>query len=129
MGQIVGLISELDWDALSPFHDQFYRTSAHVHVRWRHARSRFEFAASQDFGEVRRVQNELLESYKKDFSKYADKLLAERLHLIWNAIPQTSQRKTRNSFSSESENQHAQGNLKTGCNGLKDASLIHRVKK
>ena len=22
MGQIVGLISELDWDALSPFHDQ-----------------------------------------------------------------------------------------------------------
>lgn len=129
MGQIVGLISELDWDALSPFHDQLIELVRMYMYVGGMPEAVSEFAASQDFGEVRRVQNELLESYKKDFSKYADKLLAERLHLIWNAIPANLAEENKKFVFKRIRESARAREFEDGLQWLEDASLIHRVKK
>lgn len=129
MHQIVELIKKLDWDSLTPFHDQLIELVRMYMYVGGMPEAVSEFVASRDFGEVRRIQNELLESYKKDFSKYADKLLAERLHLIWNSIPANlSEENKKFVFRRIKESARAR-EFEDGLQWLEDASLIHRVKR
>ena len=45
------------------------------------------FAEQSDYKEVRRVQKEILESYKNDFSKHPPKEIVKRMILLWESIP------------------------------------------
>lgn len=42
---------------------------------------------NSDIVSVRKIQNEILEAYKRDFSKYTDKTQAIRTSELWNSIP------------------------------------------
>jgi predicted AAA+ superfamily ATPase len=42
---------------------------------------------NKDVQAVRKIQNEILESYSRDFSKYADKIQAVKTSEVWNSIP------------------------------------------
>ena len=42
---------------------------------------------NKDVVEVRKTQNEILESYKRDFSKYNDKSQALKVSELWNSLP------------------------------------------
>ena len=129
MHQIIELIKKLDWDSLAPFHDQLIELVRMYMYVGGMPEVVSEFVASRDFGEVRRIQNELLESYKKDFSKYADKPLAERLRLIWNSIPANlSEENKKFVFRRIKESARAR-EFEDGLQWLEDASLIHRVKR
>lgn len=45
------------------------------------------YLENKDVAEVRKIQNELLEAYKRDFSKYADKNQAVKTAEVWHSIP------------------------------------------
>ncbi len=46
-----------------------------------------DYLDNDDIVSVRKIQNEILEAYKRDFSKYTDKTQAIRTSELWNSIP------------------------------------------
>ena len=45
------------------------------------------FADTDDYFEVREIQNGLLKYYEEDFSKHAPKDVVPRIQMVWNSIP------------------------------------------
>lgn len=129
MEQVAELIEDLNWDALSPFHNQLIELVRMYLYVGGMPECVSEFVATRDFGEVRRIQNELLESYRKDFSKYADATLAERLHLIWNAIPSNLAEENKKFIFRRIRESARAREFEDGLQWLEDAALIHRVKR
>lgn len=46
-----------------------------------------DYIDNRDIISVRKIQNEILEAYKRDFSKYTDKKLAIKTSELWHSIP------------------------------------------
>jgi len=46
-----------------------------------------DYSDSKDIASAREIQNDILEVYKRDFSKYTDKSQAVRTSEVWNSIP------------------------------------------
>lgn len=45
------------------------------------------FSENGDWQEVREIQNEILEGYSRDFSKYAPNDIVPRIRMLWDSIP------------------------------------------
>ncbi len=45
------------------------------------------FSENMDFGEVRRIQQRILDAYEQDFSKHAPTDVVPRIRMLWNSIP------------------------------------------
>lgn len=129
MGEQARLVQSLDWDTVAPFHDQLIEMVRMYTYVGGMPEAVLEFAETKDFAEVRRIQGELLESYRKDFSKYAGASFAERLRLIWNAIPSNlSQENKKFVFGRISKSARGR-DYEDGLQWLEDTALIHRVKR
>ncbi len=46
-----------------------------------------DYSDKKDINSVRKIQNEILEAYKRDFSKYTEKSQAIKTSELWNSIP------------------------------------------
>jgi predicted AAA+ superfamily ATPase len=46
-----------------------------------------DYSDNKDINSVRKIQNEILEAYKRDFSKYTEKSQAIKTSELWNSIP------------------------------------------
>lgn len=45
------------------------------------------FAATRDFTEARRLQQQIIEAYESDFGKHAPARIVERMRLVWKSLP------------------------------------------
>lgn len=45
------------------------------------------FSENKDFGEVREIQQSILDAYEQDFSKHAPHDVVPRIRMLWNSIP------------------------------------------
>lgn len=45
------------------------------------------FSQNKDFGEVRKIQERILDAYEQDFSKHAPHEAVPRIRMVWNSIP------------------------------------------
>lgn len=45
------------------------------------------FAKNKNFEEVREIQNQILEGYRQDFSKYTESRSVARITSVWNSVP------------------------------------------
>ncbi len=81
----------------------------------------------QDYQSVRRVQQEILSSYRKDFSKHPPKEIVQRMLLLWDAIPaQLSQENRKFIYSAVKTGARAR-DFETSIQWLRDAGLIYKV--
>lgn len=129
METMAELVSSLDWGAIEPFHDrlvELVRMYAYVGGM---PEAVLEFAETRDLAEVRRVQNDLLSSYTADFSKYAGAGLAERLRLIWGAIPANLAQENKKFVFGRIRKSARAREFEDGLQWLEDSSLITRVKR
>jgi predicted AAA+ superfamily ATPase len=47
----------------------------------------YSFFENKDFGEVREIQQRILDAYEQDFSKHAPHAVVPRIRMLWNSIP------------------------------------------
>lgn len=90
------------------------------------------FVETTDLQQVVKVQQNILESYDKDFSKHAPNSEVPRLRLVWNSIPaQLSKENKKFIFGMLKEGARSKS-YEVALEWLRDAGLItkvHRVKK
>jgi len=85
------------------------------------------FSSENDIEKVRTIQNEILEAYKRDFSKYTDKSQAIKTLELWNSIPyQLAKENKKFKYSEVQRNARASAYSET-IEWLKSAGLINLV--
>jgi predicted AAA+ superfamily ATPase len=86
-----------------------------------------EYAASKDFGKVRETQKKILQDYDFDFAKYATPLLATKIRLLWNSIPQQIARENKKFIYGAVKSGARARDFETTIQWLLDSSMIHKI--
>ena len=86
-----------------------------------------DFVENRDWQAVRNIQNQILQSYRNDFSKHAPKEIVPRINMVWDSVP---------SQLSKANRKFVYGVIKEGARAkdfelaiqwLTDAGLLHKI--
>ena len=87
------------------------------------------FAQQKDFGEVRRIQQRILEAYEHDFSKHAPIEIVPKIRMLWNSIPsQLAKENKKFIYGLVREGARAK-DYETAIMWLSDCGLVHKVSR
>ena len=86
-----------------------------------------EYIDNKDIVAVRKIQNEILQSYQKDFSKYAEARDAIKIAEIWRSIPYQLAKENSKFLYSEVKKNARSSHFEQAIDWLKNAGLIHIV--
>lgn len=90
------------------------------------------FLEEKDMQAVRRLQNQILEDYERDFAKHADANLLKKLFEIWSSIPQHLARENKKFVFGKVRKGSRAKDYEEGLQWLEHAGLIsrcYRIKK
>lgn len=87
------------------------------------------FARTKNYYLVRQVHHNLLDGYRRDFSKHAPKELAPRIGMIWESIPQQLSRENKKFMCSGVAPGMRMRDIELALQWLIDAGLIHKVSR
>lgn len=85
------------------------------------------YVETEDFAEVRKVQNEILSNYANDFSKHVPASLAAKLSLIWDSVPEQLAKENRKFIFSEVQKNMRARDLEDAMDWLIRAGLVYRT--
>jgi predicted AAA+ superfamily ATPase len=86
-----------------------------------------EYAKNRDFEKVRNLQNKILKDYDFDFAKYASPLLATKLRMLWNSIPQQIAKENKKFIYGAVKSGARARDFETTIQWLLDSSMIHKI--
>lgn len=84
---------------------------------------------TEDFSEVRRVQNEILSNYANDFSKHVPASLSAKLSLLWDSVPEQLSRENKRFIYKDVQVNMRGRDLEAAMDWLRRAGLIYRVER
>lgn len=90
------------------------------------------YIESDDFTQVRKIQNELLIYYENDFSKHAPQETIPRIQMVWNSIPSQLAKENRKFIYGIIREGARAKDFELAIQWLRDSGLVHksyRVKK
>ncbi len=87
------------------------------------------FARTKNYELVRQVHHNLLDGYRRDFSKHAPKELSPRIGMIWESIPQQLSRENKKFMCSGVAPGMRMRDIELALQWLIDAGLIHKVSR
>ena len=76
-----------DWDLLAPFHKRLVALLRDYMFVGGMPEAVASFSQSQDYGQAREIQQEILQAYDRDFSKHAPPEQVPRIRQVWQSIP------------------------------------------
>jgi len=86
-----------------------------------------DYITNKDIRQVRQIQMEILKSYQRDFSKYADKSQSLKISEIWNSIPYQLAKENKK-FKYKDVNSNARASTyEMSFEWLRSAGLIYKV--
>ena len=85
------------------------------------------FAADKDFGEVREIQQRILDSYEQDFSKHAPNEIVPRIRMLWNSIPAQLTKKNKKFVYGIIKDGSRAKDYELALMWLSDCGLVHKV--
>ncbi len=86
-----------------------------------------DYLENKDISSVRQIQNEILEAYKRDFSKYTDKNQALKISQLWDSIPSQLAKENKKFKYSEVRKKSRANDFQQTIEWLKKAGLINIV--
>lgn len=85
------------------------------------------FASERDWIKVRKIQNQILDSYRNDFSKHAPMEILPRINMVWDSIPaQLAKENKKFVYGIIKEGARAK-DFELAIQWLTDAGLLHKV--
>jgi len=86
-----------------------------------------DFVENRDWQRVRKIQNQIILSYRSDFSKHAPKEILPRINMVWDSIPsQLSKENKKFIYGVIKEGSRAK-DFELAIQWLTDAGLLHKV--
>ena len=86
-----------------------------------------DFVENRDWRQVRKIQNQILESYRSDFSKHAPREILPRINMVWDSIPaQLAKENKKFIYGVIKEGARAK-DFELAIQWLTDSGLLHKV--
>ncbi|GAB1414816.1 ATP-binding protein [Paludibacter sp.] len=124
---IAKLIEQKDFDSLSFFHHKLLNYLRYYLYIGGMPEVVNNFVKNRDWQMVRTIQNQILTSYQKDFSKHAPKEILPRINMVWESIPvQLSKENKKFLYGVIKEGSRAK-DYEIAIQWLIDAGLLHKV--
>lgn len=76
-----------DWQMITSFRQSYIDALKQYYFIGGMPEAVRNFAESNDFNEVRRIQEQILAAYEQDFSKHAPNSIVPKIRMLWNCIP------------------------------------------
>ncbi len=86
-----------------------------------------DYLINKDIESARKIQNEILEAYKRDFSKYTEKNQAIKVSEFWNSIPRQLAKENKKFKYNDVRKGARASNFEQSAEWLRKAGLIHVV--
>ncbi|MCL1947575.1 MAG: AAA family ATPase [Chitinivibrionia bacterium] len=127
--ELLSFIRQNSPEKYKPFHEKLIRLLRIYFFVGGMPAALAEYVKSGDFGKVRKIQNDILNGYDRDFSKHAKESFSSKLRLLWQSIP---------SQLSKENKKFTYGAIKSGARGrdfetalqwMRDSSLIEKVNR
>jgi len=87
------------------------------------------FCETEDYNEIREIQNNILNAYEQDFSKHAPPEIVPRIRMLWNAIPTQLAKENRKFIYSAVRKGSRAKDYELALSWLSDCGLVHRVNR
>jgi predicted AAA+ superfamily ATPase len=87
------------------------------------------YAVNKDFKMVRKLQKKILKDYDADFAKYATPLLATKIRMLWNSIPQQIARENKKFVYGAVKTGARARDFETTIQWLLDSSMVHKINR
>ena len=125
----VNALENMQWDIIRPFSDRYAQLLKLYYFIGGMPEAVAAYIRTQDFNEVREIQQSILADYEKDFSKHVPKPLASKLFMIWNSIPEQLARENKRFVYGEVRKGLRSRDLEDALDWLKRAGLIEQVNR
>lgn len=125
----VKLLLQKDWEMTVLFHSKLQEYLRQYLYIGGMPEVVLSFITNKDFSKVRQLQQNILESYDRDFSKHAPITDVPRIRMVWKSIPsQLSKENRKFIYGSLKEGARAK-DFELAIEWLKDAGLIYKVNR
>lgn len=121
-------VEALDWPTLEAFHGQLNELLRMYLYVGGMPEAVKRYTEERDLLSVRDTQRDLLRAYENDFSKYAPNDLAERIRLVWRAIPANLAKENRKFMFSKVGKSARAREYEDALQWLFDSSLAYQVR-
>lgn len=124
---IAELMDKKDWENLRFFHQKLINYLRYYLFIGGMPEAVKDFAENSDWQSVRRIQNQIITSYRNDFSKHAPKEILPRINMVWDSIPaQLTKENKKFIYGVIKEGARAR-DFELAIQWLTDAGLLHKV--
>lgn len=127
--RMVDLLLSKDWQMITMFRTKFEERLRQYYYVGGMPAVVSAFAEGGDIEYVRNLQNGILESYERDFSKHAPAIEVPRIRMVWQSVPaQLSKENRKFVYGVVKEGARAK-DFELAIEWLKDAGLIYKVNR
>lgn len=120
------ILKSNDWSLINVMFDQFENSLRNYYYVGGMPEAVQTFVDSGDYASVRKVQRDLIKSYKKDFSKHPPKDVVPRMHLVWDSIPGHLSKENKKLVYSAIRPGARAKDFETAIQWLVDAGVVYR---
>ena len=124
---LLGVLRSGDWPLLELFRERITELLRYYFCVGGMPEAVASFIADRDLSRVRGMQEKLLASYERDFSKYAEPALVPRIRAVWDSIPSQLAREQKKFMYGLVRVGARAREYELAISWLCDAGLLHKV--
>ncbi|MDR1801838.1 MAG: DUF4143 domain-containing protein [Lachnospiraceae bacterium] len=125
--QYVALLNDGNYDMITTYKREFIDLLKHYYFVGGMPEAVLSFSEERNFGEVREIQQRILESYEQDFSKHAPIEAVSRIRMLWNSLPSQLARENKKFIYGIIKEGARAKDYEIALMWLSDCGLVHKV--
>ena len=126
---LVELLQVKDYSLINSFHEKYVEYMKEYFFVGGMPEAVLTFVNQKDFGEVRKVQLNLLDYYAQDFSKHAPIREVARINMVWNSIGMQLAKENKKFFYGQIKKGARASEFELAIQWLRDCGLVHTVNR
>lgn len=127
--RIAGLLAKRDWQMVAMVKDRLTALLKTYYYVGGMPEAVDSYRRRKDFAEVRRIQNNILDTYNNDFSKHAPINEVPRIRMVWNSIAGQLAKENRKFIYGMLREGARAKDFEVAIEWLRDAGLIYKVNR
>ena len=126
---LCSLLEKQDWKLINVFRDKFISFLKMYYSTGGMPEAVLEFSENRDFQKVRKIQENILESYEQDFSKHIPLVHLPKIRQIWASIPSQLAKENKKFIYKKVQKGGTASVFEIPLDWLENAKLVHRISR
>ena len=121
------ILQNKDWQLSNLFHDKLTMLLRQYYYVGGMPEAVQSYITDSNFEHVRKIQNNILDSYERDFSKHAPSEITPRIRQLWQSLPTQLSRENRKFIYGLVKEGARAREYELALSWIKDCGLIHQI--